>query len=91
MMPSMVGQLMSYADVQYRQDELARQFAETRGASSRRARRRAARAAQRAEAAATTSTSPASAPARPAATPVLPRQTAADSSSIVLDDRLPVC
>ena len=33
MMPSMVGQLMSYADVQYRQQELMREFAEARGAT----------------------------------------------------------
>ena len=85
-MPSMVGRLLSYADVQYRQEELAREFAEARGARSRRALRRAARAA-RAGAAAPAAVTP---PPRTVPTPVLPEQPAAHSASPVLDERLPV-
>jgi hypothetical protein len=92
MMPAMVGRLMSYADVQYRQQALTREFTEARGARSRRALRRAARAAQHAGSAA--AATPAAAPARPSQTPanapVLPQQSAAASSSPVLDERLPV-
>jgi hypothetical protein len=115
MMPSMAARLVSFADVQYRQDELAREFAESRVGRSRRATRRAARRATRnhrtatvtSTATARTSTTTAgSAPrvalphqhraheAAGAHTGTVPGTTLpgvpTESTSVVVDDRLPV-
>jgi hypothetical protein len=68
MMPITAAQLVSFADVQYRQNELAQEFARVRRGRRRRQERRAARHA-RAAATPTLPTSPAWAPAASAPTP----------------------
>jgi hypothetical protein len=67
MIPIMAAQMMSFADVQYRQAELAEEFARVRRGRARRAQRRAARHA-RAAAAAPVLPSPARTVAGPALT-----------------------
>jgi hypothetical protein len=67
MIPIMAAQLMSFADVQYRQAELAEEFARVRRGRTRRAQRRAARHAR----AAATPVVPT--PARTATGPALTR------------------
>jgi len=51
MIPIMAAQLMSFADVQHRQTELAEEFARVRRGRTRRAQRKAARQARTANAA----------------------------------------
>jgi len=98
MIPIMAAQLMSFADVQYRQAELTEEFARIRRGRRRREERRAARHA-RAAAAQALPTSPAWSPARPAPTPAgrpngpsttgIPTQASGDRSPAAAGQRRP--
>lgn len=94
MMPSMAARLMSFADVEYRQQQLAQEFADGRWGRVRRSRRRAARHAP--TQAVAPATALVAAPARRAtALPAAPSEPAASErtpieSTSLVDDRLPV-
>jgi hypothetical protein len=93
MMPSMAARLMSFADVEYRQQELAREFADGRWGRRRRARRRQAAQTTPSTAAVvapTSASTPAPVTAPLPATEPEPAVVAPSDTSSLVDDRLPV-
>lgn len=90
MMPSMAARLMSFADVEYRQHELAEEFART-GRTSRRARR-AARAASTRKAQGAPSAPLVTPPARATEPTRVPRQLPSPdgaTTTLPVDERQP--